>query len=270
MVYKECILCKTIFRPRRKSQRYCSLKCVHETQKKPLNICPVCWKRFRAWNSKQKYCSCDCRWLDKRTIKRLECLICWKEFIPKWTWQRCCCRKHAALLRQKEKWFMWNCQSSKCMNSAKIISKVNLEYKKMLEDAWYNVELEYWYWHYSYDLKIWDILIEINPYAYHNSTWAPKWKEIKPKLYHYNKYYFAKNGWYKCIMVRDWTSNKELLKMIEDENFHYEWLERLIRYNDTTGEHILDDNFDKEEMILKWFVEIYDCWMPVFTNTIDI
>lgn len=269
MIYKECILCKTIFKSVHTWQRYCSLKCVHESQKKPLNICPVCWWKFRARNSTQKYCSYNCRWIDKRTIDRLNCLICWKEFTPKWKRQRCCCRKHAAQLRQKEKWFMWNCQSPECTSSAKIISKVNLKYKKILEDSWYNVEMEYWFWYYSYDLKIWDILIEINPYAYHNSTRAPKWKEIKPRLYHYNKYNFAKDNWYRCIMVRDWVSNEELLEMIENKDFHYEWPERLIWYNNATGEHILDNKFDKDKMISSWFVEIYDCWTPVFTNTID-
>lgn len=165
---------------------------------------------------------------------------------------------------------MRNCQSSECINSAKIISKINLKYKKILENAWYNVDMEYWFGRYSYDLKVWDVLIEINPYAYHNSTRAPKWKEIKPKSYHYNKYNFAKQNWYKCIMVRDWTNNEELLEMIEDVDFHYEWLERLIWYNNATGEHILDNGFDEGKMEARWFVKIYDCWAPVFTNTKDI
>lgn len=269
-IYKECEICWKTFHPAKKSQKYCSLQCCHEAQKKPLDVCPICWEEFRVRNSKQKYCSNICKGVAERTIERLDCAICGKEFVPKWERQKCCCREHAAQLRLAEKWFMWNCQSPNCLNGAKIISKNNLLYKEFLEALWYNVELEYPLWNYSFDLKIWNTLIEINPYPYHNSTWAPWWAKEKLPDYHYNKYIFAKKKWYKCIMVRDWTSNEELLRMINDKNFHYEWDKRLIWYNSNTWEYIIDRNFDEANMLSEWFIKIYDCGVPCFTKLKDI
>ena len=70
----------------------------------------------------------------------------------------------------------------------KIISKINLKFKKLLEDNNITLNLEYKVKEMLYDFYLdnYNILIEINPYAFHNCTWAPKGLP-KTKEYHLNK-----------------------------------------------------------------------------------
>ena len=122
---------------------------------------------------------------------------------------------------------------------------------------------EFYLWWYYYDFKIENTLIELNPYAFHNSTFVPPRNKAKPKdkMYHYNKYKCAIDNWYKCIMVWDWTDN--LIDMITNSQFHYEWMPQLHYYNPKTKEHLIGVDEDKS-LINKWFVEIWDCGKETF------
>ena len=55
-------------------------------------------------------------------------------------------------------------------------------------------------------------------------------------------------------------TNKDILKIIEgiDEYIIVQKEPRLHWYNSKTKKHLLDNSFNKEEMINKGFVEIYD------------
>lgn len=154
------------------------------------------------------------------------------------------------------------CQFPECLSWAKAISKTNLKREQILIDNGFSPEKEYPLWDYCYDFKIWDTLIEINPYAYHNSTWAPRisWAKVKDKMYHYNKAKNAIDRWYKLIMVRDWATIDFVIDCLKNKTTFVLWGPNLHRYNVKTKEHILDEWFNKDEMVSKWYVEIYDCW----------
>lgn len=241
-------------------------------------ICLSCWKHFNAMHSCNKYCSRICAWLKRRTLKVINCAMCWKEFKQNYSWQKYCSRncvsdfnrteehqriiEEKALEREKKTWFKRPCQLPQVKTSWKDFSKINSTYKKMLEELWYNVSIEFPLWNYSYDLKIGNILIEINPSPTHNSTWWPafEWNSIpKPKMYHYNKVKNATKNWYKCIMVRDWTKKEDIIIMIKND-FTYYWHPNLHWFNLKTKDHIIDWGFKKDDMISKWYVEIYDSW----------
>lgn len=291
--------CKTCWKPCPHNNVYCCESCRiiwYKNSRKKAKICPTCWKEF--FHKENKYCSKECLKEFSLRKKRILCPICWKEFIKKYGAQKFCsktCKGASFRLPEKECLICWKifhsnkreikyCSRECFLKSREdygaretrmehlwdtpktVITKPNLELKMYLEWLWYNVELEHKLWWYSYDLKIWDILIEVNPYPYHNVTRYPYWcGRAITKDYHGDKYLCATEHWYKCIMVWDWTSYDEVVDMIEDKWFHYEWPPRLHRYNWKTREHIIDNWLNKEDMLGKWFVEIYDCWEEIFT-----
>lgn len=143
------------------------------------------------------------------------------------------------------------------------------EFWKLLTQIWFDIECtEFCLEGYYFDFKIWNILLELNPYPYHNSTRAPRDAKPKRKYYHYYKNKCAVDNWYKCIMVWDWTTKDELIKMLEN-NFIYQWEPNLHRYNTKTKNHLLDYWCDKEKMIKDWYIEIYDSWTILFNKELQ-
>lgn len=133
-------------------------------------------------------------------------------------------------------WVPYYVMTQHCRDSSTAISKVNIKFVEFLNSKWIETETEFPIWNYSYDVKVWDTLIELNPFPYHNSTRSPSW-EPKEKNYHFNKMKIAKENWYRCIMVWDWDdidkipylldNNKETIyarkcdvKQIEVEDCH--------------------------------------------------
>ena len=68
---------------------------------------------------------------------------------------------------------------------------------------------------FSYDFKIHNTLIEINPTPTHNSTWGmSKRKTALPKYYHEDKWLMAKKHNYKCIHVWDWDDQNKIVNLL--------------------------------------------------------
>ena len=147
-----------------------------------------------------------------------------------------------------------------------MFKKTNLFYKWLLDDLWYIVDLEFCLKSYSYDLKIWDILIEINPYAFHNSTRAPRDATPKSKTYHYDKAKQAVDNWYKIIEVRDRTTKENLLEILENLKETKLGSPALHWYNPKTKDHLMDDWYARIEMLWNWYLEIYDWWEKYIFN----
>lgn len=74
----------------------------------------------------------------------------------------------------------------------------------------------------SYDFKLDNVLIEINPTATHNSTWIPfgDYKGIK-KTYHRDKSLLAKQNNYRCIHIWDWDDKDKIINSILYESNIY-------------------------------------------------
>lgn len=207
-------------------------------------ICKYCWEWYYGRNMWKDFCSKECYEKYRTEIWWIwihKCKMCWKEFKPK---------------RQKNSTYC----SVQCANrdrevNHKVISDINLSRWKWLEWLWYTPFYEFPLWNLSYDIQIWDnILIEINPTAFHSSTYSPYWgKYIKGKMYHYDKTHYAINNWYKCINIRDWTTKDEVLDMI-NKDFIYEWEPNLRWCNHKTGE-LYNDKIKN-----KYTVWLYDSW----------
>lgn len=289
----ECLNCGKIFHPKNGSERFCSRRCAYDYHSLDDKICPVCWESFHSGKQGQKYCSKKCYWLSQR-LSNIICPICKKEFKPKSKWTKYCsveCRiighrlsKEQEIERNKRNTTICPICNSPfvkkrkhqiyCSRKCSLLSrgaesKENKKFLKLLNRLWYTAETEFPLWGYYFDFKIGNTLIELNPFAFHNSTRIPPLPSAKPKekMYHYNKYQCAVKWWYKCIMVRDRTIN--LLDMLKDEFFHYEWLPQLHYYHPETKEHIIDNWLNRDEMISSWFLEIRDCGKETFSQPIE-
>lgn len=91
-----------------------------------------------------------------------------------------------------------------------VISKENEKRANIIHEAtWLNIEFEFtWIEWYSYDLKVWKFLFEIDPTVTHNSSKSfLKHSSPKDKYYHQKKSLAAEKGWYHCIHLFDWDDN---------------------------------------------------------------
>lgn len=207
---RTCPICGEEFYPQTPTQKYCSHKCLWKAQQTKEDIhCLTCWKLFHSTSNKNyKFCCKECYTKFQSTIKENVCKNCWKEFKWKSNDSVFCCRdcwyeyyhtKEPIEDKVKRLQTLWNTTPWR-------ISKPNLIAKELLEELWFQVELEFQIKDRFYDLKIWNTLIEINPWATHNSTRVPAFNpsaKKKDKKYHLDKLKLARDNWYRCIMVRD-------------------------------------------------------------------
>lgn len=292
-INKKCLQCWAEFKTYSTTQIYCSRKCSWLAHRLNYTSCHYCWKTFKPKSKATVYCCNKCRYNGHKLTdieKTKTCLMCNKPFIKKKARQKYCCKNCSAkwtrlVGRKKEiidnkKSECLHCRTEfikhnkrqkyccvDCARHSSLVgqSKENKRFWKLLTQLGFEWVDEFHLWKYYFDFKIWNILIEVNPYYTHNSTrwpilkssvWTPKQPD-----YHYNKYKCAIDNWYKCIMIWDWTSN--LIEMVTNEAFHYEGPPQLHYYNPKTGEHITRKNRNKSR-IDKWFVEIRDCGKETF------
>lgn len=111
------------------------------------------------------------------------------------------------------------CLTDKARNGLTCISKPNKNFQAMLKNYNIDSELEFSLVKYAYDLKINDILIEINPTITHNSS-----REInignyfvKPKssTYHQDKSLFALKNGYFCLHIWDWDDEDKIVEILK-------------------------------------------------------
>lgn len=94
-------------------------------------------------------------------------------------------------------------------------SKPNDYFAKLLDDNNIDYVREFKLEKYSYDFKIENTLVEINPTITHNITYSPYTSDInKYRTYHKEKTYFANNHGYRCVNVWDWSDINIILDII--------------------------------------------------------
>lgn len=104
-------------------------------------------------------------------------------------------------------------------SNGKQISQSNKEFAQLLKQCGIkDVEFEFSLKKYSYDIKVGNKLLEINPSYTHNSTIGPyfhgKHLEAKGKDYHQQKTNFAKENGYQCIHIWDWDQPEKIIYML--------------------------------------------------------
>ena len=115
----------------------------------------------------------------------------------------------------------WYCMTKDCRSNSSNDSKPNREFAKFLDDNYIEYEREYHLENYSYDFKINDILIEINPTITHNSYLNIFGNEPMSKEYHSNKTKCAEKHNDKCIHVWDWDNVFKIINMLKPKETLY-------------------------------------------------
>ena len=99
----------------------------------------------------------------------------------------------------------WNCMREQAHNSRNFNSKPNEYFANTLKENNISFSREFVCGKYTYDFKIDNILIEINPSATHNINFNPFSKDkIISKNYHKEKSLNALKNGYRCIHIFDW------------------------------------------------------------------
>lgn len=106
--------------------------------------------------------------------------------------------------------------SQQCQSEFRNNSKPNREFAKLLEKNNIQFEREFPLESNSFDFRIDDILIEVNPYGTHNSTWGLFGKPGKDPKYHFEKSQLARENGYRCIHVWDWDDREKILMMLQE------------------------------------------------------
>lgn len=221
-----CPTCWKTFHPVKSGIIYCCNDCYLQAHKRKDIECKYCWKTFFPNYTWQEYCSRECQRASLRKLPDIECEECWKKFRPKNRYTKYCSRECQYIA--KSKWNkirrQWLSEEEKQKQIAPLfdynnlnnISKINLKYKESIEWVWLDVELEKQLWRWTYDLCVWNTLIDINPFAYHNTTRHP-YDKPRDKSYHYEKLKLANQHGYRCIMVRDRDKMNDIINLIRED-----------------------------------------------------
>lgn len=112
----------------------------------------------------------------------------------------------------------WACMRPEAKIGHANDSRPNLEFAELLDIHNIEYEREYGILNKSYDFRVGNILIEINPYATHNSTFGVMNCQAKSKTYHMDKSILAEKNGYRCICVWDWDDKDKIIYLVDDRN----------------------------------------------------
>ena len=174
-------------------------------------------------------------------IKRYgyECAMNAKTLSPEWqnnykekygvTWpaQRSDFKEKVSNTCQKKYGVKWYCMSPDCRLKAGAYSKINQRFANLLNENNINYEQEFNLDNYSYDFKIENMLVEINPTYTHNSSQSAIFRnsthqfQKTNKNYHFEKSKFAQNNGYFCIHIWDWDNWNKIINLFKDKKIIY-------------------------------------------------
>ena len=95
-------------------------------------------------------------------------------------------------------------------------SSYNRSFAKLLDDVGIVYEREFLLEKYSYDFRVGNTLIEINPTATHNTHFNPYGKNRIDVNYHRDKSELARDSGYHVIHVFDWDDTDKVVQLLKD------------------------------------------------------
>ena len=99
-------------------------------------------------------------------------------------------------------------------------SQPNIEFAELLKKNNIDYTQEFVIGTKSYDFKVGNILIEINPTITHNLSFSP-YGNVKSPNYHKDKTLLAKENGYRCIHVWDWDDKEKVVKLLLNRDSIY-------------------------------------------------
>lgn len=107
----------------------------------------------------------------------------------------------------------WTCQLPQCRISGTSNSSANIEFENLLKSAGIEFEREFSVGSYSYDFRVDNTLIEINPTITHNVDVSP-FNKCVDSSYHLKKSTAASEHGYRCIHLFDWDDAEKAVKLL--------------------------------------------------------
>lgn len=101
------------------------------------------------------------------------------------------------------------------------VSSINRAFSQFLTDNGVENELEFALPEKSYDVRVGDTLVEINPTYTHNSLYSHFNPEGLPKDYHAERTKYANEHGYKCVHVWDWDDWNKVLTLLTPKDTLY-------------------------------------------------
>lgn len=217
-------------------------------QQEGVKYCPRCKKELpitdfsiaRGNPDGRFYCCKECAVKFGNTIIEKQCEICGKKFQGR---------------REKDKY----CPECKIEHNShtdpeweliNILNKYNIKYK-----CEYGIDNKFWYDFYLPDYRL---LIDINPTYTHSAvkTYYP----AKRKYYHWDRMKLAKKNNLKSICIWDWDNKEAIVKSIINNTLEIKQNQDIQKHwsIQKTIKHILDNNFDEQQMIAEGWAPVYD------------
>ena len=119
-------------------------------------------------------------------------------------------------------------------------SSYNRDFAELLDSNNIKYEREFLLQKYSYDFKVGNTLIEINPTATHNTHFNPYGKNRIDTNYHKNKSNLAKDSGYSVIHVFDWDDIDKVVQLLRDRETVYARKCEVIFVNEVDANKYLD------------------------------
>jgi len=114
------------------------------------------------------------------------------------------------------------CMADACKNKSRgKASVINENFATLLNNNNIIFSREYPINNRSYDFKVDDILIEMNPTATHNSTWGIHSKNGMDPNYHFEKSKLAEENNFRCIHIFDWDNQTKILSLLQTKTQIY-------------------------------------------------
>ena len=167
--------------------------------------------------------------------------------------QKTCLKKYGVL---------YACQRREAQEH-KTISNINKKFYEFLKQQGLFSEYEYKLKSYSYDLKVDNFLIEINP-CYTHDVLKNVWYRKKPleKNYHLKKTITGLKANFNVIHVWDWDNNEDIIKILK-YNTEDIFITNNIKSNTNISKKFLSQiiNIDELDMNRKYY--LYDLSKPI-------
>lgn len=157
--------------------------------------------------------------ISKKAIENMK-LTNKKRYGVSYNWQSTLVREHIKQTNLDKYGVPYFCMREECYSkNGFTISKINKHFANLLDE--YNIEYksEFHIKNKSYDFKIGNILLEINPTYTHNST-NTVWfhnsaREPLSKNYHIEKTKLALDNGYRCIHIWDWDDTNKIINILK-------------------------------------------------------
>lgn len=116
----------------------------------------------------------------------------------------------------------WFCMHPDARSHSKNDSVPNRRFEELLIANSINYTREFNIGHFSYDFKIGNNLVEINPTPTHNINWTPyNHQEGLKYTYHQEKTQLAEDNGYRVIHVWDWDSQEKVVSILRSRERVY-------------------------------------------------